>query len=171
MLRRCSFGRRRTKQRRGGAASLDERAAPTGNTPTAMALQQAREYYARLADEVPDRYLLLATDGLPSCTLSGTLSPSQPDDVEAGISDACQDALVQVQALSSDGIKVVVLAVGAEPDDDTEGPPECLEQMAQAAEPQSLPGQGTIRRPAPRSCSKPSRGCSAAWSRPHVRSS
>jgi hypothetical protein len=103
-----------------------------GNAPTAMALQRAREYYAGLADTVPNRYVLLATDGLPSCTLSGALSSSQPADADAGLSDACQDALEQVQALANDDIKVVVLAVGADSGDDPAGPPQCLEQMAQA---------------------------------------
>ena len=103
-----------------------------GNTPTALALQRAREYYAGLADYVSKRYVLLATDGLPSCTLSGALSSSQPADADGGVPSACQDAVDQVDALAHDHITVMVVAVGAEPNDDPEGSPECLEQMAQA---------------------------------------
>ena len=103
----------------------------SGNTPTALALQQARKYYAELADGVTARYVLLATDGLPSCTLAGALSASQPAEADGGLFGACEDAIAQVHALADDGIKVVVLAVGVEPDDDPAGPPECLDQMAQ----------------------------------------
>jgi Mg-chelatase subunit ChlD len=103
-----------------------------GNTPTAMALQRAHDYYAGLVDGVTERYVLLATDGLPSCTLSGGLSSGQPAGADAGLSDACQDALEQVQAMAGDGIKVVVLEVGVEPNDDPEEPRDCLDRMAQA---------------------------------------
>ena len=114
-----------------------------GNTPTASALQRAHAYYAGLNDGVADRYVLLATDGLPSCALSGALSASQSAEVDAGGPNACQDAVAQVQALANDGINVLVLAVGAELTDDPEGPPDCLEQMARAGwRPQSLSGQG-----------------------------
>jgi hypothetical protein len=95
-------------------------------------LQHARKHYAELADRVADRYVLLATDGLPSCTLLGALSASQPANSDGGLPSACLDALAQVQALVSDGIKVVVLAVGAELSDDPAGPPECLYRMAEA---------------------------------------
>ena len=121
-----------------------------GNTPTAKALQRARDYYAGLVDDATARYVLLATDGLPSCTLSGALSSSQPADRDGGPSNACQDAVAQVAALASDHITVLVLAVGAELDDDPAGPPNCLSRMAQvggkqvysAASPESL--QATI---------------------------
>ena len=104
----------------------------TGNTPTALALQRARKYYADLADRFADRYVLLATDGLPDCTLSGALSASQPVNADGGLTSACLDAITQMQALVKDGVKVVVLGVGAELNDDPAGPPECLTQMAQA---------------------------------------
>ncbi len=114
-----------------------------GNTPTALALQRAHAYYAGLNDGVAARYVLLATDGLPSCTLAGALSSSQSADADAGGPNACQDAVAQVQALANDGIDVLVLAVGAELTDDPEGPPDCLDQMAQAGgRPQSLTGPG-----------------------------
>jgi hypothetical protein len=123
-------------------AALDRMLPPAGNTPTALALQRAHDYYARLTDNAAKRYVLLATDGLPSCTLSGTLSSSQPDDGSGGVSDACQDAVAQAQALASDEINVLVLAVGAELTDDPAGPPNCLDQMAHAGGmPQSTTGR------------------------------
>jgi hypothetical protein len=123
-----------------------------GNTPTASALQRARDYYTGLADGVADRYVLLATDGLPSCTLSGALSVSQPADPDGGLPNACQDAVDQVNALAGDGIKVVVLAVGAELGDDPAGPPDCLNQIAQAGGmAQSLTGPGYYSAASPES--------------------
>jgi len=112
-----------------------------GNTPTALALRRAHDYYAELADDATHRYVLLATDGLPSCTLLGALSSNQPGDSDGGASDACQDAVAQVQALVRDGIKVLVLAVGGGLTDDPEGPPNCLDQMAQAGGMQSSSGR------------------------------
>ena len=102
-----------------------------GNTPTASALSRASDYYAGLNDGIVDRFVLLATDGLPSCTLSGQLSSNSPGDADSGVSSPCQEAVDQVQALSNQGINVLVLAVGAEPTDNPAGPPDCLDQMAQ----------------------------------------
>ena len=114
-----------------------------GNTPTASALQRAHDYYTGLHDGIADRYVLLATDGLPSCTLLGALSASQPADGDAGLPNACQDAVDQVVALVGDHIKVAVLAVGAELTDDPAGPPDCLDRMAKAGDmPQSPTGTG-----------------------------
>ena len=114
--------------------ALNQMLPPAGNTPTALALRRAHDYYAGLGltDVARQRYVLLATDGLPSCTLAGTLSSNQPADGNGGVSDACQDAVVQVQALGRDRIRVLVLAVGAELTGDPSGPPNCLDQMAQA---------------------------------------
>jgi len=124
-------------------AALNQMLPLAGNTPTALALQFAHAYFARLGDKVAKRYVLLATDGLPSCTLSGMLSSSQPDDGSEVISDACQDAVGQVQALGVDKIQVLVLAVGAELTGDPSGPPNCLDLMArQGGMPQSGSGRG-----------------------------
>ena len=123
-----------------------------GNSPTAAALQRAHDYYAGLSDGVADRYVLLATDGLPSCTLLGALSASQTADADGGFPNACQDVVTQVNALVGDGIKVVVLEVGAELNDDPAGPPDCLDQMAQAGGmPQSLTGPGYYSADSPES--------------------
>jgi hypothetical protein len=131
----------------GDGAAVQEalKNAPTlaGNTPTASALRRAFEHYGGLTDGVPDRYVLLATDGLPSCTLSGELSSSQSADGEDGLPNACRDAVSQVDALAGQNIGVLVLAVGAEPNDDPAGPPDCLDQMAQAGGmPKSSTGPG-----------------------------
>jgi hypothetical protein len=111
-------------------AALKQMLPPAGSTPTALALRSAHDYYAGHTDEATHRYVLLATDGLPSCTLSGALSSNQPDNGSGGVSDACQDAVAQVQALVQDQIDVLVLAVGAELTDDPAGPPNCLDQLA-----------------------------------------
>jgi len=123
-------------------AALNQMLPLAGNTPTASALRQAQVYFDGLTDKVGQRYVLLATDGLPSCTLAGTLSSQQPDD-SGVVSDACQDAVAQVQALAGDKIHVLVLAVGAELTDDPSGEPNCLDQMARAGGmPQSSFGRG-----------------------------
>ncbi len=123
-----------------------------GNTPTALALRNAHDYYAGFIDYVDQRYVLLATDGLPSCTLSGALSSNQPGNGSGSASDACQDAVAQVQTLVGDNIKVLVLAVGAELTDDPAGPPNCLDQMAQeGGMPQSTAGRGYYSAASPES--------------------
>jgi hypothetical protein len=123
-----------------------------GNSPTASALGRALEYYSGLSDGVVDRYVLLATDGLPSCTLSGQLSSNPPVNADGGFPSACQDAVAQVQALWSQGINVLVLSVGAELTDDPAGPPDCLDQMAQAGGmPKSPPGPGYYSAASPES--------------------
>jgi len=122
-----------------------------GNTPTALALQRAHDYYAGLEDGVADRYVLLATDGLPSCTLLGNLSAGQPAEGEEGLPSACQDAVDQVNALAGDHIKVLVLAVGAELNDDPTGPPDCLGQMAGAGGMPSPTGPGYYSAASPES--------------------
>jgi hypothetical protein len=101
---------------------------PQGNSPLASALKRVPEYFGY--DDSP-RYVLLATDGMPSCTLSGGLSSSQP--VDGGMPAGCQDALAQVQILSAvHNIEVIVLAVGGEADDPS-GPLQCLDQIARAS--------------------------------------
>jgi hypothetical protein len=124
-------------------AALKQMLPLAGNTPTALALRRAHDYFHGLKDNVSQRYVLLATDGLPSCTLAGTLSSNQPDDGSGVVSDACKDAVAQVQALAVDKIWVLVLAVGAELTDDPSGMPNCLDQMArEGAMPQSSFGRG-----------------------------
>jgi hypothetical protein len=110
-------------------------AAPVGGeTPTASALLAAKSYFDRLDDGVENRSVLLATDGVPNCTLSGSLSD------EAGRSGpACLDALVEVQNLVASGIKVVVLSVGAQVAGGADAA-SCLDVLAHAGGAALSPG-------------------------------
>lgn len=107
-------------------------AAPvSGNTPTAEALRLAGLYFASLADGVEDRFVLLATDGQPSCRLDGTLGR---DVVRSGerIEGPCLDALRQVQALRAVGVRVIVVGIGADLAMGAQGAPSCLEELARS---------------------------------------
>jgi len=116
-------------------AAIASAAPVEGSTPTGPALQEACAYYDALADGIEDRYILLATDGEPTCTLAGTLaSGSTP---EAG---ACADALAEVAALVASGVRVIVLGVGAEISDSTTGDFACLDAMAHAGGAAASPG-------------------------------
>jgi hypothetical protein len=97
-----------------------------GNTPTASALLAARLYYLSLSDGIADRYVLLATDGVPSCTLSGLLG-----DGTSTFSQPCIDALTQVQALNTMGVKVMLLSVGQDAAAST-AQTNCLDALARA---------------------------------------
>jgi hypothetical protein len=108
-------------------------AAPvSGNTPTAEALRYAREYFHGLQDGIADRYVLLSTDGRPSCSAKGKLVESDIFDPSSGVrtGGACFDALQEVEALVADGVKVVVLGVGSGLENDPGGVPACLEELA-----------------------------------------
>jgi hypothetical protein len=103
-------------------------AQPGGSTPTAEALRRAREYYAGLDDGVAERYVLLSTDGQPSCDSTGHLAEADVLDADGKrIAGACYDALVEVDKLVAAGISLVVLGVAA----DDPGPrSSCLEELA-----------------------------------------
>jgi hypothetical protein len=104
---------------------------PGGSTPTAEALRRAREYFATLEDGVPDRYVLLSTDGQPSCDASGRLAEADVlGDAGLPVAGACHDALVEVDRLVAAGVQVVVLGVGSTLPDDPGGHPGCLEELA-----------------------------------------
>jgi hypothetical protein len=106
-----------------------------GNTPTAAALHAAAGYYGALADGIDHRYVLLATDGAPTCTLAGALgSGATPAD------PACADALAEVAALVSASVRVIVLGVGPELEDDTTGKAACLDALAHAGGAAASPG-------------------------------
>jgi len=124
-------------------AALRSAPAPLGNSPMALALLEARAYYRALDADGAQHYVLLATDGDPSCTLSGLLSSSQSAGGNGGMPVACQDAVEEVNELLAEDIKTLVLAVGAGPADDPSGPPGCLGPLAQAggmAQPPDAPG-------------------------------
>jgi hypothetical protein len=110
-------------------------AAPVGGeTPTASALLAAKTYFDRLDDGIDNRSVLLATDGVPNCTLSGALS-----DGASRTAPACLDALVEVQNLVASGIKVVVLSVGAGGAATSEAA-SCLDVLAHAGGAALSPG-------------------------------
>ncbi len=105
-----------------------------GNTPTAASLQAALAYYESLADGVESRYVLLATDGAPNCTLAGGLSSGDPSGT------ACTDALAVVNAMVALGVRVIVLGVGAWQADATSGDAACLDALAHAGGAAASPG-------------------------------
>jgi len=106
-----------------------------GNTPTAAALRAADGYYDALADGIENRYVLLATDGAPNCTLAGDLSAGDTSNV-----GACADALAEVAALVSAGVRVIVLGVGPDLAADTTGVAACLDALAHAGGAAASPG-------------------------------
>jgi hypothetical protein len=106
-----------------------------GNTPTAAALRAAASYYGALLDGIDHRYVLLATDGAPTCTLTGALGRgATPADT------ACADALTEVAALVSAGVRVIVLGVGPDLADDATGKAACLDALAQSGGAAASPG-------------------------------
>jgi hypothetical protein len=98
-----------------------------GNTPTAASLQAALSYFETLADGIDNRFVLLATDGAPNCTLAGALSSGVASDATT---PACAEALSAVSALVASGVRVIVLAVGPDLVDDTSGSSACLDPLA-----------------------------------------
>jgi len=86
---------------------------PNGNgTPTASAINVAVDYLQKLADD-HNKYILLATDGEPSCaatlTASGGTNPTQ----------ARTDAVTAVTAAVSAGFKTFVVGVATTKNDAT----------------------------------------------------
>ncbi|HEY5282976.1 MAG TPA: vWA domain-containing protein [Polyangia bacterium] len=108
-----------------------------GNTPTAASLQAALAYYQSLDDGIDNRFILLATDGAPNCTLAGELASVGGSNV---VGAACADALVQVSALVAMGVRVIVLGIGADLAEDTSGDSACLDALAHAGGAAASPG-------------------------------
>jgi hypothetical protein len=108
-----------------------------GNTPTAASLQEALAYYATLADGIYNRYVLLATDGAPNCTLAGSLSNGAASDVTSA---ACAEALAQVNAMVALGVRVIVLGVGMGLTDVASAGGTCLDALAHAGGAAASPG-------------------------------
>jgi hypothetical protein len=105
-----------------------------GNTPTAGALQAALDYYKTLADGIDNRFVLLATDGAPNCTLSGAVSNGDASGA------ACTDALAAVNAMVALGVRVIVLGVGPAVTDDPSEGGACLDALAHAGGAAASPG-------------------------------
>jgi hypothetical protein len=84
-------------------------------TPTASAIGVARQFYGDFGGK--DRYVLLTTDGEPSCTKDGSVSPA----------NACMQAASEIAMLSSTGVRTIVVGVGEDV-----GNSACLDKMARA---------------------------------------
>jgi hypothetical protein len=116
------------------AAAMASAPPMDGNTPTAAALQAALAYYQTLADGVDNRFVLLATDGAPDCTLSGAVSNGDASGA------ACTDALAVVNAMVALGVRVIVLGVGPTVTDDPSVGGACLDLLAHAGGVSASPG-------------------------------
>src|ERR1017187_104389 len=108
-----------------------------GSTPTAASLRLALDYYQTLADGIDNRYVLLATDGAPNCTL---VDPLSSGDALDAASAACVDALAEVNAMVALGVRVIVLGVGTGLADDPSGDATCLDALAHAGGVAASPG-------------------------------
>ncbi len=127
------------------ARAIDEAGPVEGNTPTADALEAAREHFARLADGVADRYVLLSTDGRPACTRSGAVpSAWAPGAAPAERTAACEDALAAADRLVAAGVRVLVLALGPELDGGDLGGASCLRELARRGSPPGLDGPAGV---------------------------
>jgi len=108
-----------------------------GNTPTAASLRAALAYYEALDDGIDNRFVLLATDGAPNCTLAGSLSSGNASDATSA---ACADAIAQVSAMAALGVRVIVLSLGPGLADDASGGAACLDALAHAGGDAASPG-------------------------------
>jgi len=119
-------------------------AAPVaGATPTAEALRLARRSFERLEDGVSDRYVILSTDGRPSCGADGRLATADLFDATGGrAAGGCFDALAEVDALVAAGVQVLVLAVGD--DDAPAATSSCLDELARHGGHPRAPGPPSL---------------------------
>lgn len=117
------------------AAAITAAAPMDGNTPTAASLQAALTYYETLNDGIDNRFVLLATDGAPNCTLAGALANEGDSSASA-----CTDALSEVNDLVSLGVRVIVLGVGEGLVADASEQTLCLDAMAHAGGAAASPG-------------------------------
>ncbi len=67
-----------------------------GATPSHVALRAAREFYAGFKDGVTDRYVLLSTDGEPSCNTTN---------------DLCAASVDEIKRMLAMGVKTIVLGL------------------------------------------------------------
>jgi hypothetical protein len=111
-------------------AAIDQVAPVEGNTPTAEALRLARRYLATVRKTNVQRYVLLATDGKPSCNGQGQLDDPRTGPDGGPLGAACSDALAETEALVSDDVKVIVLGIGAELAGGADEGAACLDQLA-----------------------------------------
>lgn len=99
-----------------GPGSMDGCAQTSDQSPSFDALRRCREVYDLLENIAgKSRYVLLITDGDPSCS-SRTLNPSP-----------CERAVAEVAKLATAGVKTLIVGVS-----DDVGSTTCLDRMAQA---------------------------------------
>jgi Mg-chelatase subunit ChlD len=113
------------------ADALAGAAPPSGASPLAEALRQARLYFAGMEDGVPQRWVLLASDGRPSCALDGHPAGDVFDANGVRVAGPCRDALAETAALAAAGVGLMVVATV--PDPAGGGAQGCLDELAQAA--------------------------------------
>jgi hypothetical protein len=102
-------------------------AIPAGGTPTGESLQVANAYFMANRDPVRKAYVLLGTDGVPTCPNTGGTIPGDLNDPNLAI-----DAALAIQAvgdLAAAGVPTYVIGIGAELN---ESNPGVLNQMAQS---------------------------------------
>jgi hypothetical protein len=117
-----------------GLASL---APMEGQTPTAAALRQSRLYFASRPVDNMNRYVLLVTDGWPTCDREGRPS-GPPDAADGGTWSACEQAAEEASQLLAIGVRVIVL--GLEPDGVNSSRTNCLDSLALAGGAARSPG-------------------------------
>ncbi|HXU63141.1 MAG TPA: vWA domain-containing protein [Polyangia bacterium] len=93
------------------ATSL-QRVQPNGNTPTRDAILTATQYMASLPDTNP-KFLVLATDGLPSCPV-GCASMARPTGSCTATDNPSEDQAVEaaIDMAAQMGIKTFVIGIG-----------------------------------------------------------
>lgn len=113
------------------AAAIEAASPVDGNTPTAQALSTAGSFFAARPPAGAERYVLLSTDGQPSCLVTGVLGQEV---IRSGqrLEGPCVDALAAVRGLRALGIKVIVLGIGTDLELGIQGAPSCLEDLARA---------------------------------------
>jgi hypothetical protein len=112
-------------------AAMGDAAPVSGSTPTAEALDLALQHFQQLQDGIADRYLLLATDGRPSCDASGRFAEADVlDGNGVRVAGACFDALAKAAQLTAAGVKLIVLGIGPGLSQDPGGVPSCLADLA-----------------------------------------
>jgi hypothetical protein len=91
-----------------------------GGTPTGGSLENADDYYRLLADADHRDFVLLITDGIPTCPLGDGMAEFPED---------AQLALDAVETLHEHGVDTFVIGLG---EDLNNTSPELLDQMAEA---------------------------------------
>jgi len=90
----------------------------SNESPSGNAISAVRDFYSTYDDHVSDRYVLLITDGEPTCYYDNSGNPNP--------ALACSKTTTEISELASMGMETIVVGVG---DDVTPGN-TCLESMA-----------------------------------------